>query len=178
MVIILQPKQSEVCGLLHADQCKQAFHYKAHWSGTLYLSIGLKITARVKTKKQTKKTKHRLHKKIPPQRTSEYKPFSPPPQKATSKREGSNFPRTPQRVLSQQELSSIEGAKILLIFFSSSVQKLLLPQGLSAYWRREISSSQLRLAITSLYEPKVFSIWSQMLEGNSRIKCTAAWKEK
>lgn len=35
MVIILLPKQSEVCGLLHADQCKQAFRYKAHWSGTL-----------------------------------------------------------------------------------------------------------------------------------------------
>lgn len=55
MVIILLPKQSEVCGLPHADQCKQAFHYKAHWFGTLYLSIGLKITAWVKTKKQQQK---------------------------------------------------------------------------------------------------------------------------
>lgn len=55
MVIILLPKQSEVCGLLHADQCKQAFRYKAHWSGTLYLSTGLKITARVKTQKKNNK---------------------------------------------------------------------------------------------------------------------------
>lgn len=139
-----------------------------------YLSIGLKITAWVKKKKR----KHRLHKQIPPQRTSECKPFSPPPQKATSKTESSNFPRMPQRVLSQQELSSIEGAKILLIFFSSSAQKLLLPRGLLAHCRREISSSQPRLAITSLYEPNVFSICSQTLEGNSHIKCTAAWKEK
>lgn len=53
MVITLLPKQSEVCGLLHADQCKQAFCYKAHWSGTLYLSVGSKITGWVKKNKKT-----------------------------------------------------------------------------------------------------------------------------
>lgn len=88
MVITLLPKQSEVCGLLHADQCKQAFCYKAHWSGTLYLSVGSKITGWVKKKQ---KNKHCLHKQIPPQRTSEYKPSLPHHRKPPLKEKAAIF---------------------------------------------------------------------------------------